>query len=158
MKYLSKTEFLTTARLQEVDVEVPNFGSVRIRELTAGDRDWFEASMIHDAQQGKAQAIEVAEGVTGKIAVELFRAKLVALSVVDTETGKRMFDRGDVQTVSQLPSRVINFIADEITKLNAMTKEEIEKIKNVSSSTGDGASDSASPEISGELLPSSELD
>ena len=107
---LTRDEFF--ARVPEVkteDVEVPGMGMVRVRMLTAGERDRLEV-----ASQGKGK-----EGV---------RARVVVASAV-AEDGSPLFTYADVDRLSGLPAYVIEPIVNAAVRLNAMAPGDIENLE-----------------------------
>jgi hypothetical protein len=133
MSILTKDQILEQT-LSTLTLDVPPWGDdaqVRIKELTSERRDYFEATMIVDAQKGVGKTIQVVDAKTGQskeVPVEKFRARMVAMSLVD-EDGEWMFEPGDEDKVCRLGAQGVNLIADAVLELNGMTKKEVDEIK-----------------------------
>jgi hypothetical protein len=141
---LSKDEILSQVlKTQIIDVPMVKEGAqVKIMELPSGRRDYFEASMIVDAQQGKSKTVKVEtkQGVQ-EVPVERFRARIVAMSLVD-ENDKWMFEPGDEDKLAELGCEFINTVADEVVVLNNMSDADIDQIKKDSEQIQDTGSNS----------------
>ena len=145
MSLLTKQEILSQ-KLQTLVIDVPMVhegAQVKIMELTSGRRDYFEASMMSDAQEGKSKTLNftMKTGETKRVPVEKFRARIVAMSLVD-ENDQWMFKPGDEEQLAELGCDFINTIADEVVKLNKMSEEDIEQIKKDSEQIQDTDSSS----------------
>ncbi len=113
--------------LKEEYAEVPEWGGqVLIREMTAGDRDWFEGSLVAEA----ATAILTTEDAKGnKLSMDRFRVKLVAACVVDPGTKRRIFDTPDkVEVLAQKSGSVVSTLAEVAQRLNKMTEKDIQEM------------------------------
>lgn len=162
-EYMTREDILTIEDLEEETLEVPAWKNrkVCIMELTAGDRDWFETSLIADAQSGKFTPIKVGKATDedrNEIVTEKLRSKLCAISIIDPKTKLRLFKQTDVEILSKKSSKAINFIADAIMKLNGMAKEDVEALKKDLGRIRDAASATDSPENSATLSDSSIVD
>src|SRR5687767_3080486 len=93
-------------------VPMPEWGEgvvVYVREMSARERDDYEASQLERSKKGK--------GLVN------FRARLVAMTAQD-EGGKRIFGDEDVDDLGKIPARDIRKLFDVATKLNALTAED----------------------------------
>lgn len=91
-------------------VELPSMGgSVRIREMTAGKRDWIES------QHATAD---------GEITTTGLRAKFVIASVID-DNDEFMFSEKDTGIVSKMPADAVNEIFLAAQELNGMTGDPV---------------------------------
>lgn len=117
MGLLSKESILAIDDLPFRDVEVPEWGgSVRVRTMTGGERDEFEASLYE--KQGDELVYKR----------EHFRAKLLARCIAD-EKGDLLFRAGDIEKLSRKSAKALNRLFDAAQELNAISKEEQEAIK-----------------------------
>lgn len=136
----SKEDLLNlTLELETHEVDLSPLGhegkGVLIQELTAGDRDYWEASMLVDAQEGNTLSLQVKEGteIGSRIAGEMMRSRMVALSLAERlDTGKvvKMYNkRGDEQTIKQWPAKLVNLIANDCMDLNGISVDDQDQIK-----------------------------
>lgn len=115
MKFLSRDEILQLADRRTEEVDVPEWGcSVRVRELSAADRDELEAMMV--------------KKVNSKIIPDTSnqRAKVVVLAVVD-ENGERLFSVQDVPAIAQKNGRAINRIYEAAVRLGLLQADAVEE-------------------------------
>jgi hypothetical protein len=115
---LSKDEILKADDLPYIDVKIEEWGGeVRVRTLTAGERDEYEASIYET------------DGTNVTVKREDFRAKMLALCIVD-DKGNRMFGTKDISKLSGKSAKPIQQlfeVAQELNGLSADAQEEIEK-------------------------------
>jgi len=122
MAYLTREQILNTAgKLQREEVPVPEWGgSVLVRELTAEERDAYEASIFQ------------AREVNNKIKVEWSRdntkAKLACRCII-SEAGESLFSQEDVDALGRLSATALNRVVDVIQRLSAMTSKDIEELE-----------------------------
>ena len=111
MALLGRDQILTAQDLPTVDVEVPEWGgTVRVRMMTGGERDAFEAGTI--TRHGK----KIEQNLVN------IRARLVALCVVD-EKGQRLFSEADAAALGQKSAAALNRVFNAAQQLNALTEE-----------------------------------
>lgn len=117
-KILNKADILAVNdRLTEL-VEVPEWGgSVYVRTMSAAERD-LEERRIYDAQQGKK----------GSAAMANFRARFLALTLVD-EQGAPLFTLKEVDQLAEKSFAVVSRLFEVSQRINGVTKEEIEAIE-----------------------------
>ena len=109
--YLSADAILAFDDVQVRDVPVPEWGgTVRVRSLSGKERDAFEASLRE--QRGK-------ETVTN---TENVRAKLVARSLIDPETGERMFTDQQINALGGKNAAVLDRLYDVAAELSGMSE------------------------------------
>lgn len=134
---LTKEDILKVEDLDYEEVEVPEWGgTVRIRCLTAAERDSFEASIYEIRGTGDPRLIR-----------ENFRANLVARTLVD-EKGNRLFSDKEIALLGKKNAKALNRLFGIAQRLNALTKEdEDEFIKNLGGEEAD-TSTSSSPKSS----------
>lgn len=111
----SAGDILGKVKLQEKTVEVPEWGlAVRLRELTAAERDRFEAGMV-DAKKG------------GRANLENVRARLVAASAVDKD-GKPIFTGAQVISLGEQSAKALDRLFDACRKLSGFDERDIEEL------------------------------
>jgi hypothetical protein len=111
MALLGRDQILTAQDLPTVDVDVPEWGgTVRVRMMTGGERDAFEAGTI--TRHGK----KIEQNLVN------IRARLVALCVVD-EKGQRLFSEADAAALGQKSAAALNRVFNAAQQLNALTEE-----------------------------------
>lgn len=100
------------------DVEVPEWGgTVRIKALTAAERDQYEALVFLDPKGEPAKRRED------------IRAKLVVFSAVD-ESGTRLFGEKDIAQLSARSARAMNrlwAVASRLSGIGGEDQKELEK-------------------------------
>lgn len=113
MALLSRDDIINVSDRKTVEVEVPEWGgSVMVRSLTGRERDNFEASNLN--KNG------------GKPDFANFRAKFVALCVVD-ESGKRLFaTRAEIDMLGNKSAAALDRVFTEAQKLNAVSEKDVE--------------------------------
>lgn len=114
-KILGREEILGARDLRTELVEVPEWGgAVRIRTLTAAERDSYEQALMR--RRG------------GRLEVEMrgARVRLVALCVVD-EQGQRLFSDQDIEALEGRSAAAIDRIFTAALKLNGMAEGAIEE-------------------------------
>jgi hypothetical protein len=130
MALLNRDQILDYDDLKTVDVEVPEWGgSVRLRMLTAKERDAFEASTVET--RGNKMKQNLAN----------IRARLVALCIVD-EDGKRVFDSGDVSRLGEKSAAALQRLFMKCNELNGLSDEDVEELAEGFGSGQNGSSPS----------------
>ncbi|MFS1524753.1 hypothetical protein ACL7TT_11655 [Microbulbifer sp. 2304DJ12-6] len=113
---LSKTEILGADDLLYEEVAVPEWGgTVRVRNLTGGERDQFEAYCVSAGQNGV--------GGLNKV-----RATAVSLTVVD-KNGERLFTEGDVEALNKKSGAALDRVFTVAQRLNKLSEADIEELK-----------------------------
>lgn len=116
--YLTRDEFLKKRPARFEDVEIPEWDAkVRVRELTSAARDMWEQSNLDD--KGKGQM---------KLRLKNARARLVALSVIDPESGELLFSGEDVLAIGGQSAAVVDRIYDVAGRLSGISDEDIEEL------------------------------
>lgn len=114
---MNKQMILDADDLKTEDVSVPEWGgSVRLRTLTGGERDKFEADSMSLNKKGNPQMNLIN-----------MRARLVALCAID-DAGARMFADSEVTKLGSKSAMAINRLFDAARKLNGMTQEDVEEL------------------------------
>lgn len=95
-------------------VEVPEWGgSVRIRTLSARERDEFEESIL----RRRGQAVEVV--------MRGMRVRLAALCMVD-EQGNRLFSDDEVEVLADRSAAAIERVFEAAARLNRILPEDLQ--------------------------------
>ena len=104
---LTKDQILGAVDFKYEEVDVPEWGgSVRLRGLSASERDEFEAS------------IGVTQDLTN------MRSRLVVNCLVD-ENGDKLFKSSEAKDLGKKNGLVINRLFDEVRKLSGMADEDL---------------------------------
>jgi hypothetical protein len=117
-KYLTKEEFLKKRPVRFEDVEIPEWDAkVRVKELMSSARDKWEQSNLQDAGKGQM-----------KLRLQNARARLVAASVIDPDSGELVFTDEDVLAIGGQSAAVIDRIYDVAARLSGITENDLEEI------------------------------
>lgn len=116
---LTREHILGARDIERELVHVPEWGgSVYVQAMTGRQRDMFEESL------------QVRRGKKIETSIVQFRAKLVALCVVD-ENGQRIFSEADVQALGDKSAAALTRIAEVASRLSSITEADAEEmIKN----------------------------
>ena len=115
-RFLSARDVLDLPSLVIEELEVPEWnGIVRVKMLTAKERDDFEASMVI---MKKGQP-------TPNTANS--RARLVQLAVVD-EKGKPLFTKNDIKTLGDLPAAGLQRVFNKVQEMSAISDEDLDEL------------------------------
>lgn len=132
--YLTRDAILAATSLATEEVEVPAWGgTVVVRELDGESRDEWEATTWTMRNGTAVQDLSNA------------RAKLVALSIVDHETGEPMFTRQDVYALGKLSGTALAEVFSVACRLSglAFSIEEAGVLEGKSSDPDGGGSPSS---------------
>jgi len=127
---LSRDQIMAADDLKRDLVEVPDWGgSVYIRSLTGAERDKFEAD-VNGSKRGSTE-----------LNLQNIRARLVALTLVDSE-GKRMFrSPSDVEQLGTKSATALQICFDKARELSGMTQADVEELaKNSETPEADDSS------------------
>lgn len=106
---LDKAAILGASDLKTVDVAVPEWGgTVRVRTMTGADRDAFESSLVTIAEDGAR-----------KPDMSNYRAKLVAMTLVDPD-GKLMFGVDEIGHLAGKSAAALQRVFEAAQKLNGL--------------------------------------
>jgi hypothetical protein len=155
--YSKKDLLELTLELEVQEVDLGPIGhegkGVLIQELTAADRDYWEASLLVDAQEGNTLAFQIKEGneLGSRVAGEMMRSRMVALSLAERNPNsmdvvKMYGKRGDEHIIKQWPAKLVNLIAGECMDLNGISSEDQDQIKKDLAQALTEDSSSTSPE------------
>ena len=117
MSLLSRDDILNKDDRKTEEVHVPEWGgSVLVRSLSGRERDEFEASTVK-IKQGKQEQN-----------YDNFRARFVALCVVD-ESGQRLFKtRQEVQMLGNKSVAALQRVFNKAQELNGMSEQDVEDL------------------------------
>lgn len=146
---LTRDAILKVDDLDSEWVPVPEWGGeVLVKALTGRERDAFEASCqqerpILDARgkpvKGRTEMVYNRQNV---------RAKLVVRSIVDDQTGERMFTDGDAEHLGKKSAAALDRVFEVAAKLSRLGDDDIEELAGNSEAAQSGDSASTSPETS----------
>ncbi|MCL5995492.1 MAG: hypothetical protein M1546_05475 [Chloroflexi bacterium] len=127
MAFLTKDQILAVDDRQTEIVGVPEWGGdVLVQGFTGIERDAFEAGVV--TQKGKNTTVNLNN----------LRAKMVARSVVDPESHKRLFTDADVQGLGKKSAAALERVFDVARRLSGMSDNDVEELtKNSGSETND---------------------
>lgn len=118
-KLLGRDAILGQKALTFEDVDVPEWGgTVRVRALTARERDEYEAEQV-DFRNPKKPTIDLRNT----------RARLVALCAVD-ENGERLFSRKDVEALGEVSSTALDRVFRVAKRLSGLDETQEAAAKN----------------------------
>lgn len=133
-RLLGKQEILDADDIITENVKVEEWGgSVVIKSLTGAQRDAFETT------------IYIGKGDDREINTQMLRAKLAAVSIVDSETHERLFSETEITLLGQKSARALQRVFNAAQRINGMTAEDVEELMGNSAVDQNGASGSDSP-------------
>ena len=116
---LTRDAILGASDLKTEDVMVPEWGGVvRVRMMTARDRDSYESSFL-SVQNGK-----VVQNMDG---IRLARARLLALTVVG-EDGKPLFTESDVEALAGKSAAAVQRVFEVAQRLNKVSDDDVKEL------------------------------
>lgn len=114
---LSRDQILEADDLDREQVDVPEWGGpVYVREMTAAERDAFEAEILDRKSDGEVE-----------VDLQNIRARLLVRVLCD-EDGDRLFDDADIEPLSRKSGAVMGRLFQVAQKLNGLTAQDIEEI------------------------------
>lgn len=132
MPFLTREQILGAKDLLVEVVDVPEWGEgaqVRVRGLTARERDDYEAGML--TFRGKKDP---------DVNMRDARARMIVMAVCD-ENGNRMFTDQDLNALAKRSAIPMDRLYTVAVRLSGITKEEIEEItKNSGGGQSEGSS------------------
>ena len=138
MGELSRDDFFAARTLPRDVVEIPGRGTVTMQGLTGRQRDDYENSCVV-TKNGK-RSFNVIDA----------RAKLVALSAIDPDTGKRKFSNADIPQLSAMPAKELDRLFSVAQKLSGISDEDITELGKLSDDDQGASSSSDLPNASEE--------
>jgi hypothetical protein len=127
-KFLSRDEILALASAipETVEVKTPEWGAdtaVRVRGLTAKERDEYEQSLISLRGRKGARGAQN----TATLNISGARAKLAQLGCVD-ESGKQLFTRDDIIELNKLSAAPVDRISAMVQKLSGLSDDDVQEM------------------------------
>jgi hypothetical protein len=99
------------------DLYVPEWkGKIRLKMLSAKERDDFETSMVKVGKNGKQQQN-----------TENFRARLVQLAAVKAD-GSPLFTRHDIKSLGELPAAGLQRVFNKINEMSAFSEDDLKEL------------------------------
>jgi hypothetical protein len=128
---LGREAILGALDIKTEDVAVPEWGgTVRVKGLTAGERDAFESTIL--VMRGKRRELNMLD----------MRARLVSLSLVD-EAGSRLFTKNDVAALAEKSASALDRVFEVAQRLSGITDGDMEDLEGNSEPGQSDASRSA---------------
>lgn len=125
---LTRDAILGASDIKTEDVHVPEWGgTVRVKGLTAAQRDAFEGSSM--TGKGKNTDVNFAN----------IRARLASLCIVD-ESGATIFTSGDVYKLGEKSASALDRVFDVCSRLSGIGEQDIEELsKNSEADQSEGS-------------------
>lgn len=116
--FFSASEILEQPTLVIETLRVPEWGGkqIRLKHLSARERDSFESSMVKMGKNGRQQLNN-----------ENFRARLVQLAAVKAD-GSPLFTRHDVKVLGDLPAAGLQRVFNKINEMSAFSEEDLKDL------------------------------
>lgn len=115
MTLLGRDAILAAQDLPTKDVPVPEWGgTVRIRSLTARDRDALETAIYQARQEGL-------------VAPDNVRARYASACIVD-ENGKPLFTEEDIVALGGKSAAALGRVYDAVLSFNAIAEGDVEEL------------------------------
>jgi len=106
---------LLAMELKTEDVEVPELKeTLRLRELTGTERARYEGEIVGDGNKRNFENV---------------RAGMVARSIVDPDTGERVFHDSDIPVIGQWPASVLDRLFTVCQRLSSLRNEDLEDLR-----------------------------
>ena len=122
MAFLTKAQILAAKDIETETVAVPEWGGeVRVRGLSAAERDGFEEQVVKR------------EGKRTRVILKDVRAKLAALCMVD-EDGVRMFSDAEVGELTRKSAAALERVFKVAQRLSGITDDDVEELEKNSES------------------------
>ncbi len=132
MTYLTREMILQANDIRREDVDIPEWGGkVCVRGMTGSERDAFEEMIL--AGRGK----------DAKVNLRNIRAKLVAQTVIDPETGQYLFTDDDIKALGKKSAKALARVYDVAQRLSGITDKDAEELAGNSDDDPSGGSTSA---------------
>lgn len=131
--FLTASAILEQPTLVIEELVVPEWGSkkIRLKHLSAKERDDFETSMIKMGKGGRQEMNN-----------SNFRARLVQLAAVKVD-GSPLFTRHDIKTLGNLPASGLQRVFNKINEMSAFSEDDLKDLTEDfdDAPTGDSSSD-----------------
>lgn len=123
MALMSKAAILGAADIgfEDIDLsDVPGWGTVRIKDLTAAERDALEAGLTVDVAGGR-------KGITQKVSLDNVRAAFCAAALVD-EDGNLLFTKADLGALGKKSARALDRIFSRVRQRNGLSDGDVQEL------------------------------
>lgn len=139
MSLMTREQILTAPDIEYEDLDlshIPGWGTVRVKDLTAGERDKLEQGIV-------VERTEIVNGkpVKKQVLKDNVRATFCAACIVD-ETLRPLFSKGDIVQLGQKSARALDAIFALIRKRNGISETDVQELEG--NSVGDQSDDSPS--------------
>jgi len=105
---------------EDIDLsDVPGWGTVRIKDLSASERDSLEASLTFESGKGKA--------ATQKVRLDNIRAVFCAAALVD-EDGNLLFTKDDLDALGRKSARALDRIFTRVRQRNGLSDSDVQEM------------------------------
>lgn len=116
MALLSRDAILSASDIKSEDVSVPEWGgTVRVKGLTAAQRDVFESQVM--TMRGKDVNVNMA-GI---------RALMASMAIVDDE-GKPLFSKADVKALGEKSGAALDRVFEVVTRLSGIGDDDVDEL------------------------------
>jgi hypothetical protein len=130
-QFLSREAILAISDTQIETIDVPEWNTmVRVRGLTAAERDQFEGEIVQR------------NGKDVRTNTKNIRARLVVLSVVDAD-GARLFTYHDIATLGEKSAKALDRIFSKAMELSGLRDEDVAELAENFDETPDAGSSSS---------------
>lgn len=130
-QFLSREAILAISDTQIETIDVPEWNTmVRVRGLTAAERDQFEGEIVQR------------NGKDVRTNTKNIRARLVVLSVVDADSA-RLFTYHDIATLGEKSAKALDRIFSKAMELSGLRDEDVAELAENFDETPDAGSSSS---------------
>lgn len=118
LEILTKESFFARNKIRVEFVDVPELnGRILIKELTASERDLFEASLVVKSPDGKHQEMSTND----------IRAKLAQRTCVD-QAHKPMFTLADIAALGAMSAAAMDRIYSASMRLSGISEKDVDEM------------------------------
>lgn len=137
MPLMTREQILSAPDIEFEDVDlshIPGWGTVRIKDLTAGERDKLEQSIM-------TERTELVNGkpVKRQVLKDNVRATFCAACIVG-EDMRPLFTKGDIVQLGQKSAKALDALFTIIRKRNGISEDDVAELEG--NSEGDQSDDS----------------
>ena len=119
-KYLTRDQILNADDMAYEDVEVPEWGgTVRVKTMSAAEKDAFEGSLTEIRQVGNS--------IVQRPNLHNVRAKLLARCMVD-EVGALLFSENDILDLGRKSAAAMDRVLAVAKRRNAMSEQDLKEL------------------------------
>jgi hypothetical protein len=110
---------------EDVDLsDIPGWGTVRIKDLSAAERDALELSLV---QERVVKGPGGRTTTTRETRMDNVRATFVAAAVVDEDL-RPIFSRSDLQALGGKSAKALDRLFNRVRVRNGLTAEDVEEL------------------------------